>query len=303
MNIHRGLFFVLVFLLATAVGCAPPNAPQVATPTRALQSNTAAALKTPTQPRNTPTLLPSLIPGQAYPILVFPPYDSPGGYLLGAARDGNWLTADDPAALPAPQQEFALYSALARQGSAVGGAAVEEPICPTFWSVPIVHPTGLVAAIGADWNALPRVPQEVDLTDSQAVQQVRGFLINQGIDPVEVKIQRILQVDLDGDGIEEFLVAASRFVEETGHDVSPGDYSVILLYREGQAALPVMSDWYTEAGPMTFPDRFGLSAVLDLNGDGRLEILVTITGWEKTGALAFTVDGEALETVLQTRCP
>ena len=222
---------------------------------------------------------------------------------MGAVKDGVWLAVEDAAPLLQPLEDYVLYSSQARQGSAVGGEPVEEPICPSFWSVPIEHPAGLAAALGADWNALPRVPQEVEINDPQAAQQVRDFLTAQGISQPDVKVQRILQVDLEGDGSQEFLVAASRFTEETGHDVGPGDYSIILLYRANQMASPVVSDWYTQAGPLTFPDRFGISAVLDLNGDGRLEILVEINGWEKTGALAFTVDGGALENVLQARCP
>ncbi len=54
---------------------------------------------------------------------------------------------------------------------------------------------------------------------------------------------------------------------------------------------------------MSFPDRYNLSAVLDLNGDGRLEILVAITGWEKTGALVYALEGAAPENVLAARCP
>jgi len=303
MNPHHRYFLIVVFLLCAAAGCAPLNTPQVVAPTMQPESTPTTALETSTKPLNTPTLLPSIIPSQAHPILVFPPYDSPGGYLLGAARDGDWLSSEYPVARPSPQQDYALYSARDRQGSAVGGEPVEEPTCPSFWSVPIKHPAGVAAAIGADWDALPRVPQAVDVNDPQVVQQVRDFLISQGIDQPAVKIQRSLQVDLEGDGIPEFLVAASRFVEETGHDVNPGDYSIILLLREGQTALPVVSDRYTREESLVFPDRYGLLALLDLNGDGHLEILVEITGWEKTGALAFTIDGSALENVLQARCP
>ena len=319
MNLRRLLFLPVIILTLSSVGCTVLFPNQLATPTPAQKASPTPARSTATQllptrtpppqpatapaPTVIPSPQPSPTPGPVHPILVFPPYDSPGGYVLGAAQDGAWLPASDAAALAAPQEKYTLYSALASRGSAVGGEPVEEMICPSFWSVQIEHPAGVVAAIGADWNALPRMPEELDVKDPGAVQQVLDFLTTQGISQTEVKIQRLLKADLEGDGIPEMLVAASRFVEETGHDISPGDYSLILLYREGEAALPVVSDWYTRAGPMAFPDRFSLSGLLDLNGDGRLEILVEINGWEKTGALAYTVDGAALENVLQARCP
>ena len=319
MNLRRLFFLAVIILTLSSAGCTVLFPNQAATPIQAQKTVPAPALNTATLPLATRTLPPQLAtapaptaipspqlsptPGPVHPILVFPPYDSPGGYVLGAAQDGAWLPASDAVALPPPQEKYTLYSALASRGSAVGGEPVEEMICPSFWSVQIEHPAGVVAAIGADWNALPRVPEELDVKNSGAVQQVLDFLSTQGITQTEVKIQRLLKADLEGDGIPELLVAASRFVEETGHDVSPGDYSLILLYREGEAALPVVSDWYTQPGPMSFPDRFSLSGLLDLNGDGRLEILIEINGWEKTGALAYTVDGAALENVLQARCP
>ena len=49
---------------------------------------------------------------------------------------------------------------------------MEEMVCPSFWSVPVEHETGLVAAIAGEWDALPRIPQKVDVNDAQAVQQV-----------------------------------------------------------------------------------------------------------------------------------
>jgi len=310
MNPRRLPFLFLVFLLLAAPGCAPLTTTQTVTPAQTQPSTPVPAHPTPlpfvstSTPLSTSTdTLKTAVPGQLHPILVFPPYDSSGGFLLGAVKDGLWLAADDAAALLPAQQTYALYSSQAHQGSAAGGEPVEEPICPSFWSVPIEYPAGLAAAVGADWDALPRIPQEVEINDPQAAQQVRDFLTAQGITQPEVKVQRILQVDLEGDGVQEFLVAASRFTEVTGHDVTPGDYSIILLYRAGQKALPVVSTWYTQAAPLSFPDRYGLSAVLDLNGDGRLEILVEITGWEKTGAQAYTLEGAAMQKVLQARCP
>jgi hypothetical protein len=308
MNLRLWLYLFILFLLFSAPGCAPLNPSQVA-PAQPQTSTPAPVLTTPTRSPATSTRLPiptSTLPpvsNGAHPILVFPPYDSAGGFIIGAARNGTWISADEAAGLLLPEETYTLYSPMARQGSAVGGAPVAELICPSFWSVQIERPAGVAAAIAADWDGLPRMPQEVDVNDPQAVQQVGDFLIGQGISQPEVKIQRILRVDLEGDGVQEFLVAASRFVEETGHDTGPGDYSLILLYREDQTALPVVSNWYSQAGPLTFPDRYHLSAVLDLNGDGGLEILVEINGWEKTGALVFTVDGAALENVLQARCP
>src|SRR5215475_13694967 len=93
---------------------------------------------------------------------------------------------------------------------------------------------GLIA-IAAQWNALPRKPRGADTTQQIYIDAVRDFLKAKGIEQPNVKIESILQADLDGDGEEEVLISATNYFSKDNHVPmrSPaGSYSMVLLRRQ-----------------------------------------------------------------------
>jgi hypothetical protein len=50
------------------------------------------------------------------------------------------------------------------------------------------------------WNALPRKPRVMDTTQQVYLDAVRDFLKTKGSEQPKVKIDNMIQVDLDGDG-------------------------------------------------------------------------------------------------------
>ena len=57
--------------------------------------------------------------------------------------------------------------------------------------------------------------------------------------------------------------------------------------------VPVVGDYYSEAATNRFPSHYSLAFVGDLNGDGRLEVMVGISRWEGSGATIFQCAGYA----------
>lgn len=242
----------------------------------------------------------------AVPIAVFPLYDSPGGFLLGAVQAGKWLDAPAAALQMQGGERYTLYSARSSLGQATGDAPVSEMICPDFYSLRLPHKAEAVLASAGNWNALPRQPQEISPDNPTYRQVVADFLAGNQLPSPEVHVDRILKVDLEGDGTEETILAASRFIDSTGHDVSPGDYSVVLLRRIGGKSVETLAftaSIYTQAKSLAFPDRYVLSGLFDLNGDGKMEVVVSLAGWEKSGARVFEVGGDGIKQVLKIRCP
>lgn len=247
-------------------------------------------------------------PDQVYPILVFPPYDSRSGFLLGGSRQGQWQDSTATAADLKGDEAYAIYADNALLGYSVGTLPAQNPpFCPAMQEVSLHadDPFNSIVALGPDWNALPRIPQELPADNEIYRQVIDQLLVANGIPQPEVRIDRVLKVDLEGDGVYEVLISASRFADGKGQDVEAGDYSVVVLRKvSGDAVLsiPLVADYYPQSQPAAFPDKHLLTAVLDLNGDGRMEIVVSITGWEKTGALGYEVDGAAAREILQVRC-
>ena len=256
---------------------------------------------------DTPTPQPP--PGLVQPIVVYPPYDSPTGYLLGGSQNGMWLDSGATAVLLEGGEQYGIYTDKAFLYTVTGSAPAQNPpYCPAMQAIaldPKPSPASVVA-IGGSWNALPRIPQELS-TENDSYRQVIGDMLRaNGLVQSDILLTRVLKVDLEGDGTDEVLISASRFSDESGHDVSSGDYSLIVLRKvAGNTAItiPMVTYYYLESQLLAYPNKYTLSAVMDLNGDGRMEILVGITGWEKVGTLGYEVDQSAVRNILDVRCP
>jgi hypothetical protein len=53
---------------------------------------------------------------------------------------------------------------------------------------------------------------------------------------------------------------------------------------------------------ITYPRTYSLANFVDLNQDGRLEVVVEIQKWEGFGARVFQIDGEDVIQTLGTEC-
>jgi hypothetical protein len=303
---------VILFCLTGSSGCA--SAPGMATITPSptpvpitpalIISETLQLIATST---TTPVQEASSI--SIHPIAVYPPYDSPSGYLLGGIQDGNWVDAATTAASLKGGESYSLYSDAAFLGKSIGTVPrMGAPSCPdmqdiTLDPIPQVNPA---IAIGGEWNALPRVLQDISTENWIYLQAVNDLLTDNGIVDPKVQLTRVLKTDLEGDGVDEILIAASYFYEETGHNVTAGDYSIVVLRKvmgNEVVTLPMPADFYFRSQQFTFPEKYTLTAVLDLNGDGRMEIIVGITGWEKAGSLVYEVVDFEIRNVLAIQCP
>ena len=150
-------------------------------------------------------------------------------------------------------------------------------------------------------------PVEDISVDSATYQQVvADWLTLQEIPNPVVNITRILRVDIEGDGVDEVFISASHFTEESGHMVTVGDYSVVLMRKvvgSDVYTTPLVADIYRGDVPiLRFPPTYILDTAFDLNGDGKLEMIVTGTWWEGGGVNVYEIHGIGAEEVLHVGC-
>jgi hypothetical protein len=182
----------------------------------------------------------------------------------------------------------------------------------------VVKPKDSVIGLAATWNALPRRPVIADATQSVYVEAVRDFLKAHGIADPKVRITRILRVDLDGDGEEEVLISATNYFTEDKSDHSaapfpeapiesprPGSYSVVILRRvvagKVQTEL-VAGEVYQKPDESVAPDVYQVTAVLDLNGDGKLEVIVHSFYYEGGQTTIYGCELDKIEAVVSVEC-
>jgi hypothetical protein len=327
----RAGFFFILFMIVSACTSKPIFTVEVyQTPTlnQATQDFT-TALPTLT-PMDTPISIPSPTPTPSLPptippatISAIPPFTplpdeesispilyvsatSDTFWLLGGIRkNGEWL---QPAQI-GPYLHGGAYVDLYQGGSLTSVNVLDwklNPRCQAYY----VESNGSIpkpgVAVKRDWPVQTGAIGEISVDEPVYSQAVADWLKSQGAAPSEIHVTRIMQADLQGDGVNEVLVSATYFASTVFPTSQAGDYSVILLRKvlgNEVVTVPIVADFYMSATPeANYPNTYSLIDVLDLNRDGNFEIIVGIDRWEGEGAVVFTVSGGTFTQVLQEFC-
>lgn len=243
------------------------------------------------------------------------------GYFFGATKDGKWIKAGQAAKATGKKTTYQVYGLTTQIGQITTGKpkSVDEP-CPDTLMVSLSSkPKDGVIGLAAPWNALPRKPAIADITQSDYVDAVGDFLKARGITDPKVRISRILRVDLDGDGEEEVLINATNyFTDNKSNDTSAapfpeapiespqaGSYSIVMLRRliDGNVQTKLVAgEVYAKPDEPVAPNVYNLTAVLDLNGDGKLEVIVHSFYYEGGQTTIYRCQPDKIEEVLSVEC-
>lgn len=239
------------------------------------------------------------------------------GYLFGAVADGKWIKADDAAKSMTDETTYRVYGLTQSLGEAKGSKPKpgEEEVCSDIFTVSLSPKSEKSAiAIAAPWNALPRKVQSIDKTQKVYVDAVRDFLRAKGIEQPKVKIDNIVRVDLDGDGEEEVLIGATNYFSKE-QDIVPmrspaGSYSMVLLRRvvAGKVETQLVDgEFHPKAyvrkdDSFDAPNVYTLIAVLDLDGDGKMEIVVNSSYYEGAVTTIYRCKPNKVEKLLTVAC-
>lgn len=235
------------------------------------------------------------------PILIHAPDNGDRARLLGAVDAGRWLTVQDTAARLKGQEKYVRWS-LGGPATPVTGGRPEsygEP-CADAYSVP-VKPGSVSGQFqlftAAGLNARPRPVTALPTGNETCRQIVRAELVRRGVKKPEVRLVGLTRVDLDGDGTQEVIIEAAHYAERrdiypppTGQ---PGDYSIALLRHvvRGQVLTVTLGADIAPQTPLRPDDTSGtrplanvirLAGVADLNGDGRMELILFGAYYERT---------------------
>jgi hypothetical protein len=252
--------------------------------------------------------------GELHPIV-----DVESRYLFGATADGKWIKAEEAAKALQGEMTYHVYALTQSLGEAKGGQPKpsEEDVCSDVLTVSLSPKLDKGAvALAAPWNALPRKPQVIDPTQRVYVDAVRDFLKTKGIDEPKVKMDNIIRVDLDGGGEEEVLISATNYFQnEQGAPMrSPAaSYSMVLLRRvvAGKVETQLVDgEFYPKAyrnatgddSSFNAPNAYKVIAVLDLDGDGKMEVVVASQYYEGAATTIYRCDPKKIEELLSVAC-
>ena len=108
-----------------------------------------------------------------------------------------------------------------------------------------------------------------------------------------------------GDNTDEVLIAAN-LVRGAGTSARPGDYSVVLLRKitKGEVqTIPLVEEYYLTAciGECA-PATHRVAALLDMSGDGVIEIVLAWRDYKGRGKAVYQVEDGEVTNVLSWAC-
>ncbi|HNP73117.1 MAG TPA: peptidoglycan-binding domain-containing protein [Kouleothrix sp.] len=243
---------------------------------------------------------------------IHPIVDADSGWLLGGVRAGQWLNAQDTAAGMHGGERYYLFSNAGSSGSATGGLpqSASGPCSDLLLDVALAPAPTITGTIGlaAGWNALPRAIAEEAVDTPAARKAVAEVLRAQGIAAPDVRLTRVLRADLEGDGVEETIIAATRYADTAlgtlAGGVAAGDYSLVVVSRTANGrteTVPVVAEYYPKAQEIS-PFENNLYAALDLSGDGQLDLVIESVAYEARNVSIYSLVGGKPQRVAEAFC-
>ena len=215
---------------------------------------------------------------------------------MGGSAGGKWLKPEVAVALIPGGEQYHLYTLAGEVGTSVGRKPTkgkkDGPCADTLYVRLTAIPKDIKSLVGVSgpWDAMPR-PVKISSTELQVYKDAATEILkSQGIDNPQVILTQVLRVDLDGDGVEEVLVSAANYEGKEMSELSPrsnlptpphnraGDYSVVFMRKvvQGKVVTSIIKgEYYPQLEEFKVLTEHKVIGVLDLNGDGIMEIVLS----------------------------
>lgn len=240
---------------------------------------------------------------------VVPILDGDTGFLLGGARGTAWVDDETTALALRGDERYRLYGLDGAPTTTRGArpGLVGAPCTNTIFVNMEPKSTTLgTIAVGGDWDARPRTITSLSTEMAVYRDAIAAILRGHGISQPDVRLTRVLRVDLEGDGIDEVLISATRMAAGMiTPSVTSGDYSLVVLRRLSGSTVQTLllaGEFYPEPAEFVAPNAHTIANVLDLNGDGRMEVVLDSTYYEGAATAVLDIVRGQPQVVLDTGC-
>lgn len=175
---------------------------------------------------------------------------------------------------------------------------------------------GIALSDNVDWSLMPRKVKPLAKNSKIYNKVVKDVLLSKSMKNPKVAIREIFRTDLDNDGQEEVVIVAthSESYESGGIPFSKrryaefGDYSFIMIRNryKGKVNTILLGGSFQnkkyEDPSLYYPFWYELTSILDLNGDGKMEIVVYSFHYEGSFMTVYELKDGKMEVALSTGC-
>ncbi len=238
---------------------------------------------------------------------VVPILDFKIGGLIGGVQNGKYLDARQTAAKITASTRYMVYDF---SGIKPNSRLFPKPeptnqdICPEFFEIRLeeLQPFNLAVGAKAAWKVMPRIPQKLNTADATYKKVIADFLKTKGFAKPSVNIEQAFRIDLEGDGQDEVILTATRVIpyDKKKEGTSYAEYSFILLrkiVRGKVKTILVAGEFYPKNEFEYDGNIFEISSLADLNGDGKLELVIYSRYYEGNALTVFEMKAGSLTRV------
>jgi len=201
-------------------------------------------------------------------------------FLLGGRLNGEWVEAEKIADKLIASQTWKAFAFDRQLPDQQGGMPRREEGPGEYWDItfPDAGEGGeVILRVASDKAAMPRKPrlQSGGLETYEKI--VAGYLKKNGITSAP-KLRQVIRVDLDGDGSEEVFIVADN-VDATVPVTVANTYSLVLFrcLKNGKVETTALRENYNHEGiegMADSPNAYKVSFVVDLDGNGTMEVII-----------------------------
>ncbi len=228
---------------------------------------------------------------------IHPIYSITHNCLLGASTaKGTWLNADDAFKQTPENLIYQVTGLLSIAGKSKGSKVTMLSECGG-------HELKLATkyryqpqmmAIAAPWPLHPRKVVKLSPNNKTYQQLTRKVLARLGVKHPHVRVKQIFRMDLEGDGQQEVLVSATNQPKEKmgfNTRVANANYSVVYLRHivKGKVVETILDSQLFPEPMRAAPHIYQIAGVYDLNGDDKMEILISSNYYEGSSVHAYAL--------------
>lgn len=189
-------------------------------------------------------------------------------------------------------EEYQVVDLSGVAGTAVGSSLricepSQTPMISLDPRLPVGHgQPGAIAITGATWNVVPRLANSDGPPPSDLIDEAVAFIAGRGLSDPEPGVAQYLTFDLEGDGIDEELLVVRRIPEDLFGNVE--SYSLVLMRKmlDVEPATLVI-EFSQGAADNAYVVLHAVTAIADLNGDDKMEIVIDGYYYEGSGTTAW----------------